>query len=193
GVIYYQSNREGTLVAPSTTVYAYVCVNDTEYVSDETKALRSLKAVVKTWADSNGAGGVSIDEKNSVVTLNANSAKRFVLDESVVSAIRKCNGATLQIETSDYTMSIASSSVADVSKLDLSSDYNGNHSRASFTVSDGADSCVIKVILTNCEINSNDYENMRLYVNNQKPSVVNLTIDEEPILLISKSGTYTIK
>ncbi len=193
GVVYYQSNREGTLVASSTTVYAYVCVNDTEYVSEETKTLRSLKSAVKKWVDSKDAGSVSIDEKNSVITINANSTKRFVLDESVVKAIRKCNGATLRIVTSDYTISIPAASVENVSKLDLSSDYSGNQSRVTFTIESGADFCDIRVVLTNCVINSNDFENMKLYVNNKKPVSFDLTIDEEPILLISQSGTYTIK
>lgn len=193
GVIYYQSNREGTLVASTTTVYAYVCVNDTEYVSEETEALRNLKTAVKKWVDSNSSGSVSIDEKNNVVTISVNSTKRFVLDSTVVKAMRKAEGATLRIVTSDYTMSIATSSVADVSKLDLSSDYSGNQSRATFSIESGADSCDIRVVLTNCDINGNDYADMSLYVNNKKPVDFNLTIDEEPILNVSVSGNYVIK
>lgn len=190
GVVYYQSKREGTLVAPSTTVYAYVCVNDTEYVSEELKALRNFKTKLEKWADN---GSVSIDEKNSVVTISVHSTKRFILDESVVNAMRKCDNATLCIVTDDYKMSIPTVSVANVSKLDLSSDYIGNYSRATFTIESGADSCDINVVLTNCVINSSDYENMKLYVNNKKPTTFDLTIDEEPILLVSTSGTYTIK
>ena len=192
GFVYYQSNREGTLVASSTTVYAYVCVNDIEYVSEETKALRNLSSALKTLADSN-SGSISTDEKNNVVTLSVNSTKRFVLDESVVKAMQKCSSATLRIVTGDFIMSIPTMSVADVSSLNLSSDYSGNYNRATFTIEEGAESCDVKVVLTNCIINSTDYENMKLYTNNRKPSAVELTIDEEPIILVSESGTYTIK
>ncbi len=193
GVIYYQSSREGTLVAPSTTVYAYVCKNNTEYVTEETKTLRNLTSALKKWADSSKVSSVAIDEKNNAVTIYAASTKRFVLDENVVSAIRKCSGATLRIVASDFTMSINTASVSDTTTLDLSADYSGNQSRASFTIADGADECDIRVVLTNCEINSNDYEDMKLYLNNKKPSAVDLSIDEEPVILVSKSGTYTIK
>jgi len=192
GFIYYQSNREGTLVAPSTTVYVYVCVNDIEYVSEETKVLRNLSSVLEEWADSN-SGDISTDEKNNVVTININTTKRFILDEAVVNAMRNCDGATLCVVTEDFTMSIPTSSVANVSSLNLSSDYSGNFSRATFTIGDGAKSCDVKVVLTNCIINDSDYENMKLYINNKKPSAIELTIDEEPIIMVSESGTYTIK
>ena len=193
GFVYYQSNREGTLVASSTTVYAYVCVNDIEYVSEETKALRSLGKEVKNWVTNNGAGKVSIDEKNNSVTINANSTKRFVLDEAVVKAMRKCDNATLRIVTKDFTMTISTASVKNVSSLNLSSDYSGNYSRASFTIESGADDCDVKVVLTGCEIISSDYENMKLHINNKKPTTFELSIDEEPIIMVSESGTYTIK
>lgn len=192
GFVYYQSNREGTLVASSATVYAYVCVNDIEYVSEETKALRNLSNAVKTLADSS-SGSVDTDEKNNIVTLRVNSTKRFVLDEAVVKAMRNCSSATLRIVTADFIMSIPTVSVADVSSLDLSSDYSGNYNRATFTIGEGAESCDVKVVLINCAINSSDYENMKLYTNNKKPSAIDFTIDEEPIILVSESGTYTIK
>lgn len=192
GFIYYQSNREGTLVASSTTVYAYVCVNDIEYVSEETKALRNLSSALEEWADSN-SGSVSADENNNVVTISINSTKRFVLDEAVVKAMQDCESATVRVVTDDFVMSIPTMSVADVSSLNLSADYSGNYNRATFTIGDGAESCDVKVVLINCTINSSDYENMKLYINNKKPSVIELTIDEEPVILVSESGTYTIK
>lgn len=192
GFIYYQSNREGTLVSSDTKVYAYVCVNDIEYVSEETKALRNLSSALEEWADSN-SGSVSADENNNVVTISINSTKRFVLDEAVVKAMRDCESATVRVVTDDFVMSIPTMSVADVSSLNLSADYSGNYNRATFTIGDGAESCDVKVVLINCTINSSDYENMKLYINNKKPSVIELTIDEEPIILVSESGTYTIK
>lgn len=192
GFIYYQSNREGTLVASSTTVYAYVCVNNIEYVSEETKALRNLSSALEKWADSN-SGSVSADENNNVVTISVNSTKRFVLDEAVVKAMRDCESATVRVVTDDFVMSIPTMSVANVSSLNLSADYSGNYNRATFTIGDGAESCDVKVVLINCTINGSDYENMKLYINNKKPSAIELTIDEEPIILVSESGTYTIK
>ncbi len=192
GFIYYQSNREGTLVSSDTKVYAYVCVNDIEYVSEETKVLRNLSSALEKWADSN-SGSVSADENNNVVTISINSTKRFVLDEAVVKAMRDCESATVRVVTDDFVMSIPTMSVADVSSLNLSADYSGNYNRATFTIGDGAESCDVKVVLINCTINSSDYENMKLYINNKKPSVIELTIDEEPIILVSESGTYTIK
>lgn len=192
GFIYYQSNREGTLVSSDTKVYAYVCVNDIEYVSEETKALRNLSSVLEEWADSN-SGSVSADENNNVVTISVNSTKRFVLDEAVVKAMRDCESATVRVVTDDFVMSIPTMSVANVSSLNLSADYSGNYNRATFTIGDGAESCDVKVVLINCTINSSDYENMKLYINNKKPSAIELTIDEEPIILVSESGTYTIK
>lgn len=192
GFIYYQSNREGTLVSSDTKVYAYVCVNDIEYVSEETKALRNLSSVLEEWADSN-SGSVSADENNNVVTISVNSTKRFVLDEAVVKAMRDCESATVRVVTDDFIMSIPTMSVANVSSLNLSADYSGNYNRATFTIGDGAESCDVKVVLINCTINSSDYENMKLYINNKKPSAIELTIDEEPIILVSESGTYTIK
>ncbi|MBP1549456.1 MAG: PASTA domain-containing protein [Oscillospiraceae bacterium] len=192
GFIYYQSNREGTLVSSDTKVYAYVCVNDIEYVSEETKALRNLSDALTEIADSN-SGRISTDENNNVVTITVNSTKRFVLDETVVKAMRNCGSATLQIVTDDFTMLIPTVSVANVSSLNLSSDYSGNYNRAIFTIGEGAESCDVKVVLTNCTINGSDYKNMKLYTNNKKPSEIELTIDEEPIILVSESGTYTIK
>lgn len=192
GFIYYQSNREGTLVSSDTKVYAYVCVNDIEYVSEETKDLRNLSSALEKWADSN-SGSVSADENNNVVTISINSTKRFVLDEAVVKAMRDCESATVRVVTDDFVMSIPTMSVANVSSLNLSADYSGNYNRATFTIGDGAESCDVKVVLINCTINSSDYENMKLYINNKKPSAIELTIDEEPIILVSESGTYTIK
>ena len=193
GVVYYQSNREGTLVASSTTVYAYVCVNNTEYVSEDTKDLRNLGDAVSKWLKDNSSGTVTVDEKSNVVTIKATSTKRFVLDDAVVNAMRNCDDAILRIVTSDFTMSVSTSSVKNVSKLDLSSDYNGNQSRATFTIESGADSCNIRVVLTDCKINTSDYDDMGLYVNNKKPISVDLTIDEDPVFNVKTSGTYTIK
>lgn len=192
GFVYYQSNREGTLVASSTTVYIYVCKNDIEYVSEETKALRDLSGILEKWADNNSCD-IRTDEENNVVIISINSAKRFVFDEAVVSAMRDCNEATVRVVTDDFTMLIPTMSVANVSSLNLSADYSGNFSRATFTISEGVENCDVKVILTNCTINSSDYKNMKLYTNNKKPSAIELTIDEEPIILVSESGTYTIK
>jgi hypothetical protein len=169
-----------------------VCVNDIEYVSEETKALRNLSSALEKWADSN-SGSVSADENNNVVTISINSTKRFVLDEAVVKAMRDRESATVRVVTDDFVMSIPTMSVADVSSLNLSSDYSGNYNRATFTIEEGAENCDVKVVLTNCIINSTDYENMKLYTNNKKPSAVELTIDEEPVILVSESGTYTIK
>ena len=193
GFIYYQSNREGTLVASGTTVYAYVCVNNTEYVSEDTKDLRNLGDAVSKWLKDNSSGTVTVDEKSNVVTIKATSTKRFVLDDAVVNAMRNCDDAILRIVTSDFTMSVSTSSVKNVSKLDLSSDYNGNQSRATFTIESGADSCNIRVVLTDCKINTSDYDDMGLYVNNKKPISVDLTIDEDPVFNVKTSGTYTIK
>lgn len=193
GFVYYQSNREGTFVAPSTTVYAYVCVNNIEYVSEETKALRRLNEAIKKWTENNGSGNVSIDEKDNVVTVSVNSTKRLVLDEAVVKEMHNCDNASLRIIAEDFIMTIPTASVIKSESLDLSSDYSGNYSRATFTIEDGADKCDISVVLMNCEIVSSDYKNMKLYVNNKKPTPFELTIDEQPVIMVSESGTYTIK
>ncbi len=195
GVVFYQSNREGTMVAPTTPVYAYVCVNDTEYVSEEEQAVQSFYNAAKKWGDSNNdkVSKVSLDKKNFTVTVNASSMKNFVIDEAVVTAFRQCKNATLKIVHVDFTISIKSSSVTASQKLNLSSDYNGNDARATFTVASGADNCTMTVVLKKCVINGNDYKDMKLYINNKKPKEVPLTIDEEPRLTVNESGTYTIK
>ncbi|MBQ5320190.1 MAG: tetratricopeptide repeat protein [Oscillospiraceae bacterium] len=195
GVVFYQSSREGTLVAPSTLVYAYVCVNDTEYVSESDKVLNNFYSSIEKWSKNNTdkVSSVYLDKESDTVVVNAVSTKRFILDQNVVSAFRKCDDATLKIVCSDFTMSIKSSSVTSDNKLDLSSSYNGNYARASFTIDDGADNCQVTVVLKACEINGSDYEDMKLYPSEGKPKAVKLSIDEEPIISISSSGTYTIK
>lgn len=195
GVVFYQSNREGTMVAPTTPVYAYVCVNDTEYVSEEEQAVQSFYNAAKKWGDSNKdkVSKVSLDKKNFTVTVNASSMKNFVIDEAVVTAFRQCKNAALQIVHVDFTISIKSSSVTASQKLNLSSNYSGNDSRATFTVASGADSCTMTVALKKCAINGDDYKNMKLYINNKKPKDVPPIINEEPRLTVNESGTYTIK
>ena len=195
GIVFYQSNREGTMVAPTTPVYAYVCVNDTEYVSEEEQAVQNFYNAAKKWGDSNNdkVSKVSLDKKNFTVTVNASSMKNFVIDEEVVTAFRQCKNTTLKIVHIDFTITIKSSSITSSQKLNLSSNYSGNDSRATFTVSSGADYCTMTVLLKKCSINGNDFNDMKLYVNNKKPKEITLTNNEEPLLTVNESGTYTIK
>lgn len=195
GVVFYQSSREGTMVAPSTPVYAYVCVNDKEYISDEMQLVRDFYSETEKWANNNSdkISKIHLNEKTNTVVLYLNSAKRFVLPEDVVTYFRKCENAKLEIVYSEFTLSINSSSVKSDARLNLTSEYSGNTEKAVFDISDGADNCVITVTLTGCEINSNDLKNMKLYNPKDKKSTFKLNIDEQPVFTVSSSGAYKIK
>ena len=196
GVVFYQSHREGSLVSSKTAVSAYVCVNDTKYVSEEDRNLQDFYKAVKSWGDGNTdrVTSVELNEKSSTVTVKAASIKRFVIDESVITAFSKCKNANLYIVSSDAVIAINSSSVTSAAKLDLSSDVYSSSSRATFSMShSGNFCCTMTVTLTGCNVSHSDLEDMNLYFNEKKSGTFKLTSNSEPIITVSKGGTYVIK
>lgn len=195
GVVFYQSSREGTMVAPSTPVYAYVCVNDQEYVSEDMQLVHDLYTEIEKWSNDNSdrISNLYLNEDTNTIVLSVSSFKRFFLPEDIVTAFRKCKNTKLEIIYSEFTLSINSSNVKSNAKLNLSSEYRGSNERAFFDISDGADDCTITVTLTACEIDSNDLKNMKLYDPKDKKSAIRLNADEQPVFTINAGGTYKIK
>lgn len=195
-VVFHQSHRAGTMVSEQTPVYAYVCVNDKKLVTEDDKNVEAFYKAAESWGSSNSDKVKSVDfaENTSTVTINASSMKRFIIDESVMEAFKKCDDAFLRIKSSDVNIVISSASVTSSDKLDLSANVSGNDSRTTLEIgSNDKFNCALKVTIYGCKIRENQLVDMYVYCNNKKHAPVELNIDNEPVINISKGGTYVIK
>lgn len=194
-IIYYQSHRAGTLVSEKEQVDVFVCVNDQKQVTENDININKFYEAVQSWGNSNSdkVKSVTLNEKNSVVTINASSIKKFVIDESVAAAFAECKNTSLVINSSALSMVINSSSVSGTGKMDLSADVFGNTTRVTLDMrASGNLNCTASVTLSDCDIDPDSLKDMTLFINNKKSGSVSVNSNGKPVITVSSGGQYVI-
>ncbi len=194
-VIYYQSHRAGTMVSEKEQVDVFVCVNDQKQISEDDVNLNKFFEAVQAWGNNNSdkVKSVTLNEKNSVVTISASSLKKFVIDESVAAAFAECKNTSLVINSSTLSIVINSGSVSGTGKMDLSADTFGNASRVTLDMrASGNLNCTASVTLSDCSIDSNSLKGMSLFENNKKTGSFSVNSNGKPVVTVSSGGQYII-
>ncbi len=194
-VIYYQSHRAGTMVSEKEQVDVFVCVNDQKRLSEDDVNLNNFFEAIQTWGNNNSdkVKSVTLNEKNSVVTISASSLKKFVIDESVAAAFAECKNASLVINSSTLSIVINSGSVSGTGKMDLSADTFGNASRVTLDMrAAGNLNCTASVTISDCSIDSDSLKEMTLFVNNKKSGSFSVNSNGKPVITVSSGGQYII-
>ncbi len=195
-VIYYQSNRAGTLVSEKDKVEAYVCVNNTKQVNEDDEKVQAFYQAAKAWgdADTGKIKSVSLDEKNSILSVSVSSIKRFTVDETVVSAFKDCKNAVLVVYSPSISISVSSSSVTKAGKIDLSADTYGNSSRVTLNMgASGSLGCTANVTIKDCEIAAEDIAKKSLYTSGKATGSFYLDSNSKPVITVTSGGQYVIR
>ncbi len=193
GIVIRQSEKAGAMVTKQTEVYAYVSSNPDARQRKET--MDAFADAAEKWGSSESdVSSVTYNEDLSMVMVNVSSLRNFSIDGSVMAALMKCDEAFLQINTDEVEIMIASASVTTTESVDISTSVSAKNTRINVKFGDGSElGCNVSMTLLDCEISDDELAEMYVYRNSRKYSPVDLNVNNEPVINMSKGGSYEIK
>ena len=127
------------------------------------------------------------------IAVKANSVKTLSVSASVLKALDKAD-SVLEIVSPKATVSIDASTITKTRKLDLSMKTYSSAKRAVVKMRSKKDfGCEVKIILTDCKMSEAKLAKAHVYCDGEDLGPVELDENGNPVITVTKGGTYEIK
>ncbi len=127
------------------------------------------------------------------VSVTTNSVKTLSISASVLKALDKAE-AVLEVVAPKATVTIDASTITKTRKLDLSMKTYSSAKRAVIKMRSNKDfGCEVKITLTKCKMSAEKLANAHVYCDGEDLGPVELNEDGQPVITVTKGGTYEIK
>ncbi len=144
----------------------------------------SLKSAVDTASGSEGA----------TAKVEVKSTASLPVSSSVIKSLSKSDDAVLEIASPKATITIDSSTITKVRKVDLSSKIYSSKSRAVVDFRSNAKfGCEVKITLKNCKMTEAALAKAHVYCDGEDLGPVELDENGNPVITATKGGKYEIK
>ena len=155
----------------------------------------SSETVAGAIAEAENTDSTSTEDTNVVASVEVASTSNLKLSASVVKELANSEDTTLKIISPKLTIEIASSDVKNVKKVDLSTKKVVNTQNVSIVKfkSKKELGMEIKVVVTACKLSPAKLKKAHVYCDGVDLGAVELNEDGDPVITVTKGGTYTIK
>lgn len=127
------------------------------------------------------------------VSVTANSVKTLSVSASVLKALDKA-GSVLEVVSPKAVVTIDSETITKTRKLDLSMKIYSSTKRAVVKMRSKKDfGCEVKITLTNCKLSEEKLAKAHVYCDGADLGAVELNEAGQPVITVTKGGTYEIK
>ncbi len=127
------------------------------------------------------------------VTVTTNTVKTLSISASVLKALDKAD-AVLEIVSPKATVSIDASTITKTRKLDLAMKTYSSAKRAVIKMKSKKDfGCEVQIVLTKCRMSAEKLANAHVYCDGEDLGPVVLNDEGQPVITVTKGGTYEIK
>lgn len=134
------------------------------------------------------------DEGGAVASVEVKSTVSLPVSSSVMKSLSQSEDEILEIVSPKATISIDSSTITKVRKVDLSSKIYSSKSRAVVRFRSKANfGCEVKITLTNCKMTEAALAKAHVYCDGEDLGPVELDENGNPVITVTKGGKYEIK
>ena len=172
------------------TVYAMDYDINPSYPSANSATVSASTEDIKHAVDK----AVSAEEGGAVASVEVKSTVALPVSSSVMKSLSQAKDEILEIVAPKATMSIDSSTITKVRKVDLSSKIYSSKSRAVVRFRSAANfGCTVKITLTDCKMSPAALAKAHVYCGDEDLGPVELDEDGNPVITVTKGGKYEIK
>ncbi len=172
------------------TAYAMNYQINPSYSSSNSASVSVSTETIKDAVDN----AVSEEEGGSVASVEVKSTVSLPVSSSIMKSLSKSEDEILEIVAPKATMTIDSSTITKVRKVDLSSKIYSSKSRAVVRFRSTANfGCTVKITLTDCKMSKAALAKAHVYCGDEDLGPVELDEDGNPVITVTKGGKYEIK
>lgn len=133
-------------------------------------------------------------DDNAAASVEVSSTQNLSLNASVMKALVKSESAVLEIVSPKATISIDASTITKARKIDLSAKVYGSEKRTVVKMRSVKDfGCEVKITVTSCKLSAAKLAKAHVYCDGVDLGAVELDENGNPVITVTKGGTYIIK
>lgn len=131
---------------------------------------------------------------NAAASVEVSSTQNLSLNASVMKALAGSKNTVLEIVSPKATISIDASTITKTRKIDLSAKVYGSEKRTVVKMRSVKDfGCEVKITVTSCKLSAAKLAKAHVYCDGVDLGAVELDENGNPVITVTKGGTYIIK